>query len=235
MPAIVRTIRMQDRGMALFGVRPAGNGPFPGLVVIQHASGVDLFVQTMAQRLAEAGYYCVAPDLYHRQAEHGIDGLSRMGLLRDREVEADVNAAAEFLRAEPEVAADRIGIIGFCMGGRVAYLMAAANPHFKAAVVYYGGNTMVSWGDTPPPFARSADIHCPILFHFGADDTNPSPQDRAKLDAELTRLGKPHEFHEYPSAGHAFMNFEAPQRYREAASQASWPRTLDFLARYLHP
>jgi carboxymethylenebutenolidase len=71
------------------------------------------------------------------------------------------------------------------------------------------------------------------LFHFGADDTNPSPNDMQKLDTELTRLGKPHEFFAYPDAGHAFLNFVNPQRYREDASLASWPRTLDFLARQL--
>ena len=233
MPAIVKTIRVQGQGMALYGARPAGDGPFPALVVIQHAPGVDLFLQTMTQRLAEAGYYAVAPDLYHRQPEHGIDGLARMALLKDREVETDVSAAVEFLRGESAVARDRLGIIGFCMGGRVAWLMAAANPHFKAAVVYYGGNIMKSWGDTPPPFARSGEIHCPILFHFGADDTNPSPEDRATLDAELTRLGKPHEFFAYADAAHAFMNFENAERYREAASKASWPRTVGFLARQL--
>jgi carboxymethylenebutenolidase len=72
-----------------------------------------------------------------------------------------------------------------------------------------------------------------LLFHFGADDTNPSPADCEKLKRELTRLGKEHEFHTYSGARHAFMNFDNPERYREAAAQTSWSRTLDFFARYL--
>ena len=118
--------------------------------------------------------------------------------------------------------------------GRVAYLSAAANPDFKAAVVYYGGNIMVPWGpNEPSPYARTTEINCPILFHFGEEDDNPSPGDRVKLDTELTRHGKAHEFYTYPNAAHAFMNFTNPERYREAAAEASWPRTLEFLERYL--
>jgi carboxymethylenebutenolidase len=81
--------------------------------------------------------------------------------------------------------------------------------------------------------ADPADIGCPILFHFGEEDENPSPGDRIKLDTEPTRLGKEHEFHAYPSAAHAFMNFSNAERYREAAAEAFWPRTLAFLERRL--
>ncbi len=112
--------------------------------------------------------------------------------------------------------------------------MAAADHRLKASVAYYGGNIMVPWGEgVPAPYARTADIGCPLLFHFGDDDSNPSPADRVKLDTELTRHGKPHEFYTYPNAGHAFMNFTNPERYREAAAEASWPRTLEFLGRHL--
>jgi carboxymethylenebutenolidase len=234
MASIVKTIFVGNQRMAIYSAQPEGAGPFPGLVVIQHAPGVDTFMQAMVDRLAEAGYAAVAPDLYHRQPVHGLGGLQRMALLRDAEVEADVNATVEYLRTDPTVAHERLGIIGFCMGGRVAYLMAAAHPRFQACVVYYGGNIMVPWGEgVASPFARTGEISAPILFHFGEEDTNPSPDDRRKLDAELTRHGKAHEFHAYPGAAHAFMNFTNLERYREAASTASWPRTLDFLARHL--
>jgi carboxymethylenebutenolidase len=72
-----------------------------------------------------------------------------------------------------------------------------------------------------------------LLFHFGADDTNPSPDDMATLDQELTRLGKEHQFHAYEGAGHAFMNFDNPARYRETAANTSWPCTLEFLSQQL--
>ncbi len=234
MLSFTKTITVGGRGMAVYEALPAGTQRCPGIVVIQHAPGVDRFLHAMVERLAEAGYAAVAPDLYHR-LDPARDAMERFKLLKDREVEADVNSTVDYMRTHPRIDREQLGIIGFCMGGRVVYLMAAVNDHFKAAVAYYGASITVPWGeDVNAPFARSADIGCPLMFHFGAEDTNPSPRDMQTIDAELTRLAKPHEFHSYPGAGHAFMNFTNSERYRETAASASWPRTLDFLARHLH-
>lgn len=213
---------------------PEGSGPFPAMVVIQHQGGVDAFVQNMTQRLAEAGYIAAAPDLYHRDGPDCRDDIAtRRSRLADRRIINDVNACVGFLQRHPLVDRKRIGIIGFCMGGRVVYLMAAASPAFKAAVAYYPGNVFRAWGrDTPSPFERTAEIRCPLQGHFGADDKNPSPEDMAKLDAETTKFNKPHEFYSYADAGHAFMD-HTKESYRRRAAEASWPRTLDFLARHL--
>lgn len=236
MTVFVKTVSVGGQGMAVYGALPAGPGPHPGLVVIQHAPGVDTFMQTMVRRLADAGYAAVAPDLYHRQPPAGFAGLERMGRLRDVEVEADVNATVDYLGDETGVDRQRLGAIGFCMGGRVAYLAAATNARLKAAVVYYGGNIRQAWGEgVPTPLARTPSIHCPVLAHFGAEDTNPGPEDMQALDAELARHGKTHVFHVYANAGHAFMNFTNVERYRETASETSWPRTLEFLGQYLRP
>lgn len=213
---------------------PDGPGPFPGMIVIQHQGGVDDFTQNMTKRLAECGYVAAAPDLYHRDGPDCTDDIvTRRTRLRDRGIINDVNAAVTFLQSQSMVDGARLGIIGFCMGGRVVYLMAAANPLFKAAVAYYPGNAFRSWGrDLPAPFERTAEIRCPILGHFGADDKNPSPEDMQKLDAELTKFHKPHEFHLYPNAAHAFMD-RSKESYRQHADEASWPRTLAFLERCL--
>ena len=129
---------------------------------------------------------------------------------------------------------NRIGMTGFCMGGRIAWLMAAVNPTFKATVPYYGGHIMLPWGgSTQTPFDLTSNINCPMMFHFGATDGNPSPDDRVKLDAELTRLGKDHQFFEYAGAGHAFMDFTNPDRHHDGAAAESWPRTLEFFATHL--
>jgi len=219
--------------MPIYVSTPHGAGPFPGVVVIQHRGGVDAFTQEMTERIAGAGFVGVAPDLYHRDGPDCKDPPPiRRQRLRDASVIQDVNATVEFLRAHPLVDGKRLGIIGFCMGGRVTYLMAAANPVFKAAVPHYGGGILAPEGEGPTPFERTAEIHCPILFHFGAEDKNPSPEDMRKLDAELTRHGKLHEFHSYAGAGHAFMNRRA-DTYRPHADQASWPRTIAFLSKYL--
>ena len=118
------------------------------------------------------------------------------------------------------------------MGGRVTYVMACVNPEFKAAAVFYGGNVFKPLGEGPSPFERSAAIQCPLIGFFGAEDANPSPDDVRRIDAELTRLGKWHEFHTYNNAGHAFQNFLS-DRYRERASRASWTELLAFFTEYL--
>jgi len=227
------TIKVAQQGMALHVGQPTAAGRSPAIVVIMHAPGVDAFIHSIVGRLGTAGYVSAAPDLYHRQDGTG-EPLEQMARLKDVEVIQDVTAAVDFLCGQPTVDPERLAIMGFCMGGRVAYMMAAAEKRLKAAVVYYGGNIMKSWGEgAATPFARTAEIGCPILFHFGEEDANPSPADRVKLAEELTRLGKKHEFFTYPNAGHAFMNFTNSERYREAASEASWPRTIDFLGRSL--
>ena len=209
---------------------PDDTGPFPAVVVAQHAGGVDTSIRTMVDRLAEAGYVAVAPALYHRLA---ADQKQTPRQLKDVEMIADVQATVDFLQHHRAVNSEALGVTGFCMGGRVAYLMAAAIPQFKAAVAYYGGNIMVPLGEgVAPPFARTHEIHCPLMFHFGEEDGNPSLEDMQKLDAELTRYNKAHEFYTYPNAGHAFMDFTG-ERYREAAYTVSWPRTFDFFARHL--
>ena len=175
------------------------------------------------------------PDLFHRLSDEVMSGprLDRLGHLSDPEIIADVNAAVEFLQGHAHVDSDRLGITGFCMGGRIAWLMAAVNPAFKATVPYYGGNIMVPWGAaTQSPFELTNAINCPMMFHFGEEDANPSPDDRVKLDAELNRQGKDHQFYSYAGAGHAFMDFTG-ERHHPQAAETSWPRTLEFFATHV--
>ena len=234
MPFFWESVEVGKSNMNMYISMPSGAGPSPGVVVIHHAVGVDQFTRDMADRLADEGYAAVAPDLFHRMDESTTaDGSTRREHLSDPDIEADINAAVELLRNRPDVSGESLGIIGFCMGGRVVWLGAAVNGYFKAAVPYYGGNIMVPWGAAArTPFERTSEINCPILFHFGEEDPNPSQDDMSTLDAELTRLGKPHEFFTYPDAGHGFMN-HAGQSYHPVAAEASWPRTLAFFAKYL--
>jgi carboxymethylenebutenolidase len=223
-----------NSSMPLYVSVPDGTGPFPALVVIQHLTGVDEFMQGIAQRLAGAGYVAAVPNLYHRDGPDSQDDpRTRSQRLSDRRVSNDIEATVRFLQNHRAVDGKRIGIIGFCMGGRVVYLAAATNPAFKAAVTFYPGNTSRAWGrDIPSPFDRTADMHCPIQGHFGDDDKNPSPEDRQRLSAELTRHNKVHEFYAYADAGHAFMD-HTKESFRPGAAVEAWPRTLDFLRRHL--
>lgn len=233
MPSRWDTVQVDGEEMRCYVATPGGDGPHPAVVVIQHAGGVDEFVRGMTDRFASEGYVAISPDLYHREDPNSSDDpLTKMGRLRDITVEKDVNAATEHLKSLREIDADRVGITGFCMGGRVTYLMAARSDAYRAAVVYYGGNTMVSWGEGTPPFEQTADISCPVLGLFGEEDQNPSPDDVAKIDTELTKHGKEHEFHSYAGAGHGFMA-EGRPNYREEAARDAWQKCIAWFDRHL--
>jgi len=227
------TTKIDGNTMRLFVAQPDGAGPFPGVLVIQHRDGVDGFVEEMTKRVATAGYFAAAPDLYHRDApDCKDDGATRMTRLRDANVIKDVKAAIDFLKGNPSVQAQKLGIVGFCMGGRVVCLTAPGNSDLKAAVSYYPGGMFASWGEGTPPIDRLKEMACPLLGHFGEDDKFPTLDEMRKIDAELTKHDKFHEFHTYANAGHAFMNFHG-QGYRPKADEASWPRTVNFLNKYL--
>ena len=236
MPSFTDTLNVNGQEMEMYASLPSGPGPHPAVVIAFHIAGLDEFDKAIADRLAAEGYVAVVPDLFHRFPQEVLDGprLERIGHLSDPDIIADMNAALDFLMGNSAIDNERIGVTGFCMGGRVAWLMAAVNPTFKACVPLYGVSIMLPWGAaTQPPFELTNKINCPMLFHFGATDGNPSPDDQAKLDAELTRLGKAHQFYSYPVAGHAFMDFTNPDRYHQEAADAAWPRTLEFFATHL--
>jgi carboxymethylenebutenolidase len=201
-----------------------------GVVVMCHGPGVDRFVETKVEELARHGYAAAAPDVFHRQPDDGADTMARVGRLRDTEIAEDVDATVEQLRAR---GVERLAVIGFCMGGRNTYLLAGARPAlWRAAVDCYGGNLRVPWGGEVAPFDLTERIACPLLGIFGADDTNPSPADVEALDAALCRADKPHEFHSYDGAGHAFLNFTNAERFRPAQADDAWSKLLAFLDRY---
>ena len=224
------TTQVDGKAMRIYLGVPDRPGPHPGILVAQHAGGVDAQMQDTVHRLFREGYVVAAPELFHRQAAD-MDPTKRTGALLDKEILSDLNATIAHLKTL-RVAVAPLGIVGFCMGGRVSYLAATAISELKAAAIFYGGNIMKALGDGPSPFERSANIQCPVIAFTGADDANPSPDDMRKIDAELTRLKKVHEFHLYLNAGHAFQNFIA-DRYRERASRASWTEMLAFFTEHL--
>jgi carboxymethylenebutenolidase len=209
-------------------------GTRPGVVVMIHGPGLDRFIEAQVEDLARHGYVAAAPDLFHRQPDDGSDTMTRIGRLRDREILADADATVSLLHGLTDVRVGPLAVLGFCMGGRHTYLLAGARPdHWKAAGVFYGGNIMKAWGEGPTPFDLTEQIACPVIGLFGADDPNPSPDDVKAIDAALTRYGKPHEFHSYDGAGHAFLNFTNPERHRPAQARDAWAKLLAFLDRHL--
>ena len=228
------TVLVEGRPMRVVLDGPAGGGAVPGIVVIEHGPGLDRFMENRVEDLARHGYAAAAPDLYHRQPEDGADMMTRIGRLRDGEILADVDATIAHLRRLSDARVGDLAVLGFCMGGRITYLLAGARPAaWRAAGVFYGGNIMKPWGDGPAPLDLTRDIACPVIGFFGLENTNPSPADVDRIDAELTRHGKAHEFHRYEGAGHAFLNFTNAERYRAEPAKDAWAKMLGFLERHL--
>ena len=226
-------VRVDNSNMPLYVSLPGTSRTVPGIVVVHGRSGLEDFIKDTTHMFAQLGYAAVAPSLYHRDGpDCKDDNEIRKARLRDPSIITDIEGAIGFLKNHTQVDGGKLGIVGFCMGGRLVYLMSAASKDLKAGVMFYGGGTMVPFGEGPSPFDRTREIGCPIQGHFGAEDQNPSPEDMRKLDAELTKFGKAHEFHTYAGAAHAFVN-SGSNNYRPHAAALSWPKAMDFFSRHL--
>ena len=232
-------IDVDGQTMEAYLAQPEGSDSHPAVVVIQEIWGVNSHIQFLTDRFPAQGYVGLAPAMFHREGrmtmglhEEMDPALARMGNCTDAGIVADVQAAVNYLKAQPFVQSDRIGIVGFCFGGRVSYLAACNVSDLKATVVYYGGRILGALGDGPSPFEQTSKITSPVLGLFGEEDQNPSPDDVAKIDAELTRLGKDHEFHTYPGCGHGF-NCNARSSYRPESARDAWAKAMAWFDKYL--
>ncbi|CAN0463665.1 unnamed protein product, partial [Phaeothamnion confervicola] len=207
---------------------PAGPGPHPAIVVMCHIGGVDDFTRDRCERLAEAGFVAVAPDIFHYH-QWSDDRNERRATLRDASMLDDINAAIAHVVAAGNVDPKRLGILGHCLGGRTALLGAGGIAKFRALAMYYGGRTMTSFGEgLPSPFAMIGNIKGPVIGFFGNLDQGPSPADVNMIEAEIRRHGIPVQFHRYDGAGHAFQDHTEPDRYNKAAADDAWQKTLAF-------
>ena len=228
-------VQTPDGAMATYLYRPDDDQPRPSVIVIQEIFGVNANIRAIAQRFAEEGYVAAAPDVFYRsgrlQEIPYADMQQAIGLMQsltDDGVVSDLNAVMRYLQAYPHALQGRVGVTGYCFGGRASFLAATAVEGLSAAAVYYGGRIVGEGG----PLTNAANISAPIIGLFGNDDQNPTPDDVAAIDAELTRLGKAHEFHAYDGAGHGFMCEDRGSWRAEAAADA-WDKTLAFFANHL--
>ena len=202
---------------------PTGKGPFPALIVIHEYWGLNDWVKEQASKFADQGYVALAVDLYRGKVADNPDLAHQLmrGVPEDR-AKRDLRAAFDYLAAQPNVKKDRIGSVGWCMGGGYSLDVALLEPNLAAAVINYGHLA------TDP--AELKKINAPILGNFGGQDQGIPPADVKKFGEALAKLGKKVDIKIYPDAGHAFENPNNKQGYRADDAADAWKRTLDFLS-----
>ncbi len=231
------TAKTPDGDMRVYLARPEGNGPFPAIIVIMEIFGVNEHIQDVTRRYAQEGFVAAAPEVYHRfetkdvPYENMQEAFALRGRLSDDMVMMDVDATYDLLNNRPEVRKGQIGIVGYCYGGRVAYLAATRNPNLKAVASYYGGRIVADEPDAP--INASANIKAPMILFFGEKDQSIPMDQVQKIDQTLKDLNKDYELVVYPQAGHGFFCDHRPAHYNKEASEDAWPKTIQFFERHL--
>jgi len=223
-----------------FLARPAAKGQLPAVIVIQEWWGLNDHIKDIAQRFAREGFAALAPDIYsrlpgppvgsaagtggHKVTTDATEAAKLMESLSSQAALRDLNAATTYLGAQRFVDPQRIGVVGFCMGGTFALMMATHNSTIRASVPFYG---------KVPPIETLNYLLCPVLYHYGAKDGWVTKQEVDRLKEGLAKFGKPGEVRTYPDAGHAFFNDTRPDAYRAKEAKVAWEHTLQFLGQHL--
>ncbi|MEX2525502.1 MAG: dienelactone hydrolase family protein [Gammaproteobacteria bacterium] len=239
MQKTIETIDVNGSSMEVFLFRPDGEGPHAAVLLAQHIpmghAGIenDEFTLNAAERIADKGYFVAVPFIFHWWPKDAEMDIKREES-RDDWTLADLHAAFDLMSRRDDVDNKRIGIVGHCWGGRVAWLGACHIPDFRLCVMFYGGNIKTPRGEgNPAPMDMVGQITCPVIGIFGNEDQNPSPEDVDDLDKALSNAGVFHVFHRYDGAGHAFQCFTMPERYREEQSEDAWGKLFGYLEQYL--
>ena len=219
--------------------RPVDRPGFGSVVVLHHMPGYDEPSKEITRRFASRGYAALMPNLHYRDApgaspDDAAAACRANGGVPDDRLVGDVSAAVSYLKAL-DAANGKVGIIGYCSGGRQSFLAACKLP-LDAAVDCYGAAIVRAPEGLPikmaPIVGLAGDLSCPLLGLFGEQDKYPTPEETGELSAELTRLGKEHEFHTYTGAGHSFFSVNRPS-YRPEAANEGWDRIWEFYGRLL--
>lgn len=222
-----RMIEVDVDGQEAHGylVAPVEGGKHPGLIVIQEWWGLNDHIKDIAGRFAEEGYVVLAPDLFDgkvtKDPEQAAQYMQNLDQSRALQV---LNACVDFLKNEPNVNADNIGVTGFCMGGAFALLLAVDNQNIKASAPFYG--------DIPPDDVLK-NLSAPVLFIGAENDSWITPEKMSRLKNAMDKYGKEGEVKVYSGAGHAFFNDTRPDAYNKEAAEDAWERVTRFLSEKL--
>lgn len=245
MEIVTERVRIPLAGGGSMGgyvARPKDGAPRPAVLVFMEIFGINSHIREVTERVAREGYVALAPDYFHRTGpgvEYGYDeagfagGMKLLGALRADEMISDAEAAIAWLRAQPSVRGDRIGCMGFCIGGHMTYLT-ACETGVNAAASFYGGGIAGPQGPggAPSTLSRTPKMRGRILCLMGGKDALiPAAQVEAMREA-LAKAGVRHEVVVYPDADHGFF---CDQRgsYEKAAADDAWTRVKSLFAKEL--
>ncbi len=218
-----------DIQMAAYLARPKAKGTYPGLIVIQEWWGLNEHIKDIARRFAREGYVVLAPDLYsclgHKVTADPNEAGRLMSSLKPEQALKDLQATLAYLKNLEGVRHERLGVVGFCMGGTYALLLPCHTREIKAAVPFYG--------QVPSPADALKNLACPVLYIYGDADGWITMADVTRLQKGLKRYGKAGEVKIYHGAPHAFFNDTRKDVYRPAEAKDAWTRVLKFFARHL--
>jgi len=229
-------LNTSDGTMEAYVAQPKDGGSYPGVVVIQEAFGVNGHIKKVTERIAAEGYVAIAPDIFHREAERIIPysempkAIATLQRVVDSKAMEDVGAAIGHLKSQSNVKSGSLGVIGFCMGGRLTYLGAAHHANdVKCAVPYYGGGIPMG---KPSPLSRTGEIKCPMYLFFGAKDQLIPMDHVGQINNELTANKVQFQMKIYDEAGHGFFCDDRGS-YHEASAKDAWEKTNAFFAQHL--
>ncbi len=215
-------IKFQGNGQTYEGyLARSVNGKGIGIIVIQEWWGLVGHIKDVCDRFAEEGFTSLAPDLYHGQKTTDPDTAGKLMMaLNIGEAEKVLRGAVLRLLEDEATVGDKVGVVGFCMGGQLSLFAACTNPQIGACVDYYGIHPNVQ-----PPFEK---LNAPVLGFFAENDAYASSEAVEALSNTLESHGKDHEFITYPGTDHAFFNNERPEVYNQGAAEDTWKRMVTF-------
>lgn len=226
-----------DGEMVAYRAQPAGDGPFPVILVVQEIFGVHEHIADVCRRLAKLGYLAIAPELYARQGDPRTLASVQEVLttivskVPDAQVLADLDACVAWASTHGGDAA-RLGITGFCWGGRIVWLYAAHNPRVKAGVAWYGRLTGQASALTPKHPVDLADgLHAPVLGLYGGADQGIPPEAIQAMRERLKAAGDASVIHVYDDTPHAFHADYRPS-YRKEAAEDGWRRMREWFGQH---
>ncbi|CAO4149500.1 hypothetical protein LPLAFNJD_LOCUS2961 [Methylorubrum aminovorans] len=231
-------IPTQDGEIPAYRAMPAEGGPFPTVLVIQEIFGVHEHIKDVCRRLAKLGYFALAPELYARQGD--VSRLTNIqqivsevvSKVPDAQVMRDLDAAVAYAKGTGKADTARLGITGFCWGGRITWLYAAHNPGVKAGVAWYG-RLVGDASDLMPkhPVDVAADLKAPVLGLYGGADQGIPVATIDRMKEACRAAGKTCDFVVYPDAPHAFHADYRPS-YRAEPAQDGWRRLQDWFRQH---